>query len=795
LNTTDDMRKQREVRESAARENEFRLEEATIDELHQAIRSGQTNCVGVVQHYIDRVRAFNGVTTLLVTEDGAPIDEVTGPLRGMVKVRFPTETVKASTVLPDLDAYMGPPLEFGRMEATASDPSVQQQFGMVVGKPNARQVNALATLNIRGERSVTCRGDFDLHPSFGPLPPGAPPVCEIFRHYPDALERAAELDAEYGRNPDLEKMPMYGVVFSFKDPFDTKDMRSTGGGDAAYDIDFPARDHVTVEQLRNKGAIIFAKAVNTEYNGRAGDPGGRHKPDKVLPSTLGYQRSTWGGNPANPYDTTRSASLGSSSGSALSVSTNMVMASLGEETRASCRGPSNHNAIALILPHKAMLGFDGGAIGADIYCDRTGIHARTIGDCAKILDALKDPVNGYYDPRDPFTTVPRVSVLSTPYANHAKASGAPGSLKGIRIGVIRESMVFPVGSKTEQPIVTAAAREIKTILGEKLGATLVESSDPLWKHDPDLEVMTTDFRRALARLVPIFMPDLLFRLGRDGQPVFKEFANAIVPTEFMPGKVFGSGTMTPIDYCVVMAEGRIDPPSNLDLATIQEQELAMAFRFHIPQYLTHRAAEWKARGFNESLVDFPALNARSKFWGDDQRAAFKNWEEIADPRNPHGRRQGVNERIMLRELLRRVDMMVILENRLDALVRLHTPWAPGLIGGAYQYDIVSNLRPESLSGPNAGLSEVLVPAGYVTTVYDPVFKLSKDRTRYVSAPSDKPTIIPEPGLPFSLVFRVEPGKEDVQLKIASAYEAATKRRVPPPAFGAIPGRSHSEGIR
>src|SRR6185312_8840421 len=68
--------------------------------------------------------------------------------------------------------------------------------------------------------------------------------------------------------------------------------------------------------------------------------------DKVLPSTLGYQRATWGGNPANPYDTRRSASLGSSSGSGVSVSANLVMASLGEETRASCRGPSNHNAIA-----------------------------------------------------------------------------------------------------------------------------------------------------------------------------------------------------------------------------------------------------------------------------------------------------------------------------------------------------------------------------------------------------------------------------------------------------------------
>ena len=104
-------------------------------------------------------------------------------------------------------------------------------------------------------------------------------------------------------------------------------------------------------------------------------------------------------------------------------------------------------------------------------------------------------------------------------------------------------------------------------------------------------------------------------------------------------------------------------------------------------------------------------------------------------------------------------------------------------------DIVSNLRPESLSGPNAGLTEILIPAGYVTTVYDPVFSLSKDATRYVSAPSHTPTSIPEPGLPFSLVFRAEPGKEDVLLKIASAYESASKRRIPPPAFGPLPMQS------
>ena len=41
--------------------------------------------------------------------------------------------------------------------------------------------------------------------------------------------------------------------------------------------------------------------------------------------------------------------------------------------------------------------------------------------------------------------------------------------------------------------------EIKTILGDRLGATLVESSDPLWTPDPDVEPMQTDFRRALAQ--------------------------------------------------------------------------------------------------------------------------------------------------------------------------------------------------------------------------------------------------------------------------------------------------------
>src|SRR5690606_32283530 len=119
------------------------------------------------------------------TEDGAEIPPAFGYTRAGAPLEFPTKTVKASTIFPNLDEYRGLPLELGRMEPTVSDPTVMQQMGMRVGLPHAGQINALETLNIRGERSVTCKGEFDAHPSTGPLPPGAPEVCEEFRKQPD----------------------------------------------------------------------------------------------------------------------------------------------------------------------------------------------------------------------------------------------------------------------------------------------------------------------------------------------------------------------------------------------------------------------------------------------------------------------------------------------------------------------------------------------------------------------------------------------------------------------------------
>ena len=195
---------------------------------------------------------------------------------------------------------------------------------------------------------------------------------------------------------------MYGVVFSFKEPFDTKDMRSTGV-DRRYDIDFPARDHVLVEQLRNKGAISFAKAVNTEYNGRPDAPEGSLQPAKVLPSTLGYQRGAWGGNPSNPYDTTRAASL------ALARARHFGECQHGH-VQSRRRDESVPRAIEPQrrgTSHKAMLGFEGGAMQAASQracargrfwmrrkswtrCEIGRISvlrpARSVHDCAALVD-------------------------------------------------------------------------------------------------------------------------------------------------------------------------------------------------------------------------------------------------------------------------------------------------------------------------------------------------------------------------------------------------------------------------
>jgi Asp-tRNA(Asn)/Glu-tRNA(Gln) amidotransferase A subunit family amidase len=63
-----------------------------------------------------------------------------------------------------------------------------------------------------------------------------------------------------------------------------------------------------------------------------------------------------------------------------------------------------------------------------------------------------------------------------------------------------------------------------------------------------------------------------------------------------------------------------------------------------------------------------------------------------------------------------------------------------------------------------------------------------DRVRDAAAPGGTRLVGPTPAeLPVSITFLARPFDEPVLLKIASAYEAATHHRRPPPDFGPVPG--------
>src|ERR1035437_3800348 len=95
----------------------FHLEEATIADVHRAIQSGQITCRGLVQAYLNRARAYNGVCNRPVTEEMAP-DYL--PRYSEYKA-----AVAETAGLADSDRGKTLPIEFGRLEPTASDPSVE----------------------------------------------------------------------------------------------------------------------------------------------------------------------------------------------------------------------------------------------------------------------------------------------------------------------------------------------------------------------------------------------------------------------------------------------------------------------------------------------------------------------------------------------------------------------------------------------------------------------------------------------------------------------------------------------
>lgn len=752
----------------------FQVEEASIQGIQAAIQSGKTTCRQVVQAYIDRAKAYNGVCTALVTRDGMPVQSRPGTVRAGSPLKFSSATVAVSKILPEFDKYKGLPIEYGRLDPTFSDPTVVQQYGMVTAIPGTRQLNALSTLNIRGERSVTCKGAFDAPPG-KPLPADAPAVCEKFRQQPDALEYAASLDRKYGRHPDLKAKPMYCAVFSFKDVFDTKDMRSTGGADANYAMDVPPQDATVVAELRAKGAIIYAKATLQEYNAAPGNP---RVPNAARVKTRTYgvsQRSSWGSVACNPYDTERETG-GSSSGSAVSVAANLATCSLCEETGGSCRQPAWRNNIVALMTTKGMIPY-GGAIGSDPYLDRGGIQCRTIKDAAAVLDAIKNPVRGYFDPRDIYSALPKSLISRTPYSSFvgvkAKAANGAKPLAGLRIGIVREFMVKHTAN--DAAISDLANDEIKKVLRDRLGAKIVESYDPKYPDDPDVPNMTYTFQKALAEILPIHMPEYftskvgeIVAGGGDGG---ESGDGAAKPSDKFAFGVDGFEIGTR-DYIAKLSENKAPLSDELNIRRISVSPPVHSFGFHMEQYLLRRG--------DGRIKDWPSLVANSKDFNEAHAVAMLNTSNKLDIASP-----GMTQRVKMREVMRLVIDKVMQENQIDVLVNPTITIPPVLNGGAAQPAI--NGRPQGRFPLSAdvGIPEITVPAGFNSVMYEPKFQLNEkqDAYRTVANNTDK-TIMKHP-MPYGLSFWAGAGEEPMVIKAASIYEQATRHRMAPPAFGPV----------
>jgi Asp-tRNA(Asn)/Glu-tRNA(Gln) amidotransferase A subunit family amidase len=740
----------------------FHVEEKSIIDIQSAIKSGQTSCKQVVQAYLERAKAYNGSCTALMTKDGAPIPQATGMIRAGSLVKYPTQTVAFSSVYRDSDQYAGLPIEYGKMYTSISDPSVQLQYGLRMGIPDAGQLNALETLNIRGERSVTCKGDFDRAPSAGPLPAGAPAVCEEFRKMPDALERAAELDKEYGRKPDLNKLPMYCAVFTLKNWYDAKDMRGTGGNDVNFAFDVPKYDSPDIATLRSKGAIIYAVATSNNISGASAS--GPNKPTTVAPFN-DLQYSAWPGQPCNPYDTAR-VPRGTSNGSGISVSANLATCSICEQGSASCKGPASRNGVVNLLSTKG-LHMDGGVTSKNAG-DRAGIHCKTVKDAALVLDAIKG-----FEKDDMFTSIPKALIPKEPFVSFLVPDSAVKDkpLKGVRIGVVREFMVKH--TKNDVAISDQIDYEIKTVLRDKLGAEIVESYDPLYPDDPTVSNMKYTFEDAIAEVLGHNVPEYFWRTTetsrRSATPPAGAKADSLMYA--VPGWDVRTAAY---DVALAMHKAPLSPLINL--RSISQQPMANpASLLSVNQYLAERG--------DTRVKDWASYVANSVFKTDEERAQGQNAIDNPDPRP----RKDFVSYLEMQSIMRMIVLKVMYENKIDVFVNPEQTTPQYILGGPPEPDVNERQSHSCCAAFTAllGAPEADVPAGFNSIVYNPTYALSADKKEYISVTGTVKSQMAHP-MPISLMVWSGPGSDADVIKVASAYEAATHHRAPPPAFGPVP---------
>jgi amidase len=625
----------------------FRVEEATIEDIQSAILRGELTSTRVVQLYLTRIKAYNG--TCVEQPDGVL---GTGPIK---------------------------PIK------------------------NAHQLNALMTLNLRPSNREKL--GFEARKARSMTDP-----MDDSSTMPDALEVAAQQDAHFASTGKLIG-PLHGVVFSIKDQYNTFDMRTTAGMDAAFANDRPPRDATFVKRLRDAGAIILAKA----NLGEMGTPN---------------SRSSFGGPFCNPYDTQRSPGT-SSGGSGSSVGANLVTCSIGEETGGSIHHPSKNNSLVGIAPTQELVSRDG--MLASGINTRVGPLCRTVKDAARVLEVIAG-----YDPKDELTAFSVGRLPAEPYRSFADEK----TLNGMRIGVIREHMDKKALNEADVAAIDLTERAIDDL--RRLGATIV---------DPGAGGAL--FQGCMDKYAPLYR-----------NRVFAEQYPNLFPAD--------SNGKPSTDRIATLVDMFFDPslvPPGVTIRNIAGASNAGMSKYMIDRYLRDRG--------DANIKSLRDLIDKSKFYRDIRPEAGFIDRKAALEETQSSMALDMSAVFQDRFAYQQVVLQCMAQDNLDAMVSPSGNIPAYILGEPIEPPLAG--RTNSVWGllGQYGLPTLSVPAGFTTQVYD--------RVRDPAAPGGTRLTGPIPAkLPLGIMLVGRPFAEPTLIRIGSAYEAATKHRVPPPDFGPVP---------